>query len=244
MADCGAWMPWYVADYLGDTQHLDTLEHGAYCLLLMTYWRRGKALPDDDKWLATVTGLSLKRWKKVRQKIVELFSQREGHLIHKRVEEEIVKASARLKSARVAGKAGGLAKAYLLTLTVSKEEETAATASAKTKDDLTLPACLDRTKGNGDGRAKRGRRLPVDWEPSEQDRAFAQDCGLSVGTILENFRDYWAGIPGQRGTKLDWSATWRNRCRDLATDPKRGGKGGREDAGIVAAANRVMARKE
>ena len=24
------------------------------------------------------------------------------------------------------------------------------------------------------------------------------------------FRDYWIGIPGQRGRKLDWEATWRN----------------------------------
>jgi hypothetical protein len=26
------------------------------------------------------------------------------------------------------------------------------------------------------------------------------------------FRNYWHAIPGQRGVKLDWNATWRNWC--------------------------------
>jgi hypothetical protein len=47
----------------------------------------------------------------------------------------------------------------------------------------------------------RGTRLPADWQP----RDF-----LEESYELEKFRDYWASVAGQRGTKLDWDATWRN----------------------------------
>ena len=27
------------------------------------------------------------------------------------------------------------------------------------------------------------------------------------------FQDYWLSVPGQKGVKKDWLATWRNWCR-------------------------------
>lgn len=31
--------------------------------------------------------------------------------------------------------------------------------------------------------------------------------------VWAEFRDYWVAIPGARGIKLDWVATWKNWCR-------------------------------
>jgi hypothetical protein len=61
-----------------------------------------------------------------------------------------------------------------------------------------------------------GRRLPEKWEPSPEDRVFAASLLLDVDAVLGEFRDYWKGVPGARGRKLDWSATFRNRCREVA----------------------------
>jgi len=45
--------------------------------------------------------------------------------------------------------------------------------------------------------------------------AWAKGQGFDPHGPLEEFRDHWAGVPGARGTKLDWGATYRNRLRAL-----------------------------
>jgi uncharacterized protein YdaU (DUF1376 family) len=99
------YMPFYPSDYLGDTHHLSTVEHGAYFLLLITYWVRGEALPNDDERLARITKLSLREWKKVRLAVEEFFVI-DGHLwMHKRVELDLAHARNKVALAAKAGRA-------------------------------------------------------------------------------------------------------------------------------------------
>ena len=83
------WMPLYVADYLGDTRRLTTLEHGAYMLLIMEYWQHG-GLPDDDRELADIVGLDAEQWAAMRPRISRLFKP---GWKHKRIDEELAKAA-------------------------------------------------------------------------------------------------------------------------------------------------------
>ena len=64
---------------------------------------------------------------------------------------------------------------------------------------------------------KKGTRLPCDWQPDAALADFAAGRGFTGAALaeeLDRFRDYWASQPGQRGTKLDWPATFRNWLRN------------------------------
>lgn len=91
MADVATWMPFYIGDYLGDTQRLTTEQHGAYILLILDYWRNGPA-PDDDDVLIQITKLERARWKKHRAVLSKLFRIENGEWRHKRIDEELVNA--------------------------------------------------------------------------------------------------------------------------------------------------------
>lgn len=73
-------------------------------------------------------------------------------------------------------------------------------------------------KANAGKTGRRGTRLPDDWEPSETVRVWAkaEHPHVDLRRVLEEFRDYWRALPGQKGTKTDWDATFRNRVRDVA----------------------------
>lgn len=63
--------------------------------------------------------------------------------------------------------------------------------------------------------AKRGTRLPDDWQPSNDlvDQ-MRQECpGVDLHAEHRVYADYWAAQPGQKGVKADWDATWRNWIR-------------------------------
>lgn len=100
------WMPLYVADYLADTGHLGTLEHGAYLLLIMHYWQNGK-LPTDDAQLARICRMSKSGWATIRETMAGLFDE---NWHHKRVDQELEKVDELVAKRTAAGKAGASAR--------------------------------------------------------------------------------------------------------------------------------------
>lgn len=101
---------------------------------------------------------------------------------------------------------------------------------------------------------KRGTRIPddfhinesmTDWGRSE----FPEFRGAAAETA--KFIDYWRALPGQKGVKLDWEATWRNWIR-RAAEGGSGGYGNRpaprgprpDDLGTPDHLQRFLARAE
>jgi hypothetical protein len=64
-------------------------------------------------------------------------------------------------------------------------------------------------------KSNRGSRLPVDFVLSEDWIAFCQKerKDLNPQRVFEEFKDYWTALPAGKGTKADWTATWRNWVR-------------------------------
>lgn len=78
-----------------------------------------------------------------------------------------------------------------------------------------VPPKGDATRRRPRAAAKQqGTRLPDIFPVTEDMAAWAREntpgCGLGDH---ESFCDYWRSVPGAKGLKLDWIATWRNWMR-------------------------------
>ena len=94
MSSPDIWIPFYVGRYLMDTKGLDLAEHGAYLMLLMSYWQTGP-LPDDDKQLARILGIDVKVWRKVFAPVLRpFFTEQDGRLHQKRADIELERTRA------------------------------------------------------------------------------------------------------------------------------------------------------
>jgi len=84
----------------------------------------------------------------------------------------------------------------------------------------------------GRKRVSRGTRLTSGTEITDSQQKFALDSGLrlfEVDRVWAEFVDYWVGVPGSRGVKADWDATWRNWVRRVL-ERKSNGKGNYQTA--------------
>lgn len=104
------YMQLYVADYLADTAHLTTLEHGAYLMLMFNYWQRGESFKANDerslnKRLATVARLSVSEWDEVKGALSEFFDVTDTEWSQARIERDLAAVNAKSTKAKQAGKA-------------------------------------------------------------------------------------------------------------------------------------------
>ncbi|WP_157156251.1 helix-turn-helix domain-containing protein [Diaminobutyricimonas sp. LJ205] len=72
-------------------------------------------------------------------------------------------------------------------------------------------------------RSTTGTRLIEGWMPSP---AVREQMALEAPLVdlrkeHERFTDYWIGVPGARGRKANWDATWRNWIRKANEDASR-----------------------
>lgn len=199
-------MQLYVADYLADTQHLTTEQHGAYLLLLMSMWRAGGSLPSDSKTLAKVAQMAHSRWHKLAPVLMPMFVEEDGRVTQKRLAKEHQKAVLKSQIRKQSGSLGGTAKA------LKDKEAVLAKATVLPQHSSDIRYQIDKRDTNVSPK-KNGSRIPEGFICDED---VAVRIGLSRQQAVSEaakFRDYWISVSGSKGIKQDWPATWRNWCR-------------------------------
>lgn len=201
------YMQFYVADYLADTAHLNAAQHGAYMLLLMNYWQRGKALKNDNERLANVARMSNDEWTANKNIIAEFFQVTADEWIHKRIEIDLKAVAAKSAKAKAAGQASANNRK-------SNGRSTSAKQGVKRTFNHTDKIRTDKNRIDKKVSKGRGSRFALASPPGDWIQfCVTQRPDLDPGGTFDQFSDYWKARPGKEGMKLDWEATWRNWVR-------------------------------
>lgn len=72
-------IPFHIGDFISGTMHMDATERGAYIMLLCAHYQVGEiGLPDDDKKLSRIAGVSPKTWSRIKPTLQEKFTVTNG----------------------------------------------------------------------------------------------------------------------------------------------------------------------
>ena len=183
-----AYFPLLMDRWIAGTQELSFEERGFYISLLVYLYDTGKPIKDSDH-AARILRCDKRTSRRLWAKLLPKFRLTSGGIRH-RLCDELLRNGGKIKTLE--------GNRFPLKPDPDPEKE---------KDS---PSESPKRKCE-----PRGCRLPEEWQPDDQLRRWAarQVPGLDLAIETAKFRDYWQGASGQRATKRDWPATWRNWIR-------------------------------
>jgi uncharacterized protein YdaU (DUF1376 family) len=103
----------YFDDWLTGTMELSAEQRGAYITVCALIWKTGNRLKDNDAVLARWCAMSVRKWRAVRQLLIEAgkLEVADGYIRQQRAEAELETARERREKARENGAKGGRKKA-------------------------------------------------------------------------------------------------------------------------------------
>ena len=218
-------LPYYKAyprDFIEGTIGMPFEIKCAYRVILDLIYMQGGELPDDARYISGLLGCSIRKWKSIRQELIDCDKlQVSGEfLTNKRAEKE------------------------LETLAKLQDKQRENRSRPNKNNNLQTPP-FDHTEPEPDKKEepkgsskKRGSRLSEDWQLPKAWGQWAVSEGLdeiSVRREADKFRDYWISAPASKAVKVEWQAVWRNWVRKVLDDrrskPSRHGARGSNDFG-------------
>ena len=191
-----------IPDWVLHTSHLEPDEEAIYFRLLNHYYDTELPIPKETQTVLRRLRL-LPYSEKVQIILQEYFTLDGNFWYHKRCDFEIEAYHAKAERNRAVGQKGGR----------PKKTQTKPTANPNLTQN-NLKQETTNINHNTIIKAQRGSRLPHDWVLTKSLGEWAQSerPDLNIRQVAEQFKDYWIAQAGQKGVKLDWSATWRNGC--------------------------------
>lgn len=201
-----------IADWHLATSHLMLEEEAIYFKLINYYYDTEQPIPKETQ--TVIRRLRLGNYSDMVNLVLqEFFILEDDGWHHVRCDQEIEKYHDKAENNKKVGKLGGrprknkdLETNPQITQTVSKNnpQETL----TKNQEPLT-------NNHSSGAKAPKAKRLDIDSLPTD----WLEFCkttrpDLKPQSVFDQFKDYWVAQSGQKGSKLDWSATWRNWVRN------------------------------
>lgn len=248
-----SFMPLYIGDYLADTAHLTTEEHGAYMLLLMHYWRAGGPITSDDAQLARVTRCTVKEWGKIKPTVLAFFNLEGERLVHGRVEHELKRAAEQYQ-AKVERAKAGAAKRW------GKQSSGKPEAPAQDMPEqcLSIPQavldqCQPQPQPHSIGKPIEGARSRTVWPSeavvpekwiliAEQQRRMAGLPEIDLHVLARMFANHYAADTQNPRTMTEFQAKWNNWAlkEKPANGSRTGAKSQLEQLAEIVRSNHVL----
>lgn len=212
------WMPFYPADYLSDTGHLETVEHGAYLLLMLHAWRHNGALPADHDRLRRITRLERDQWAESKDVLLEFFHLDGESYRHDRIDAELEKAAAKVEAAKRAGKASGKARARR----PASDEQSLNDRSADVEQPLNGRSTNAERKGQRNtNKSQSQSQSPLKdscSSPDGNERAQKKSVSKKGSSKpAERFHEFWELYPRKEG-KARALKVWKAKGLDHVAD--------------------------
>ena len=99
---------WYPDTHIADTANLTLEEQGAYRLLMDHMWIKGGTIRNNDKEIARLLRISIKRWKKLKLALADYLVIELGTISQKRLKRDYQNAINKSKTNAANGKLGGM----------------------------------------------------------------------------------------------------------------------------------------
>jgi len=193
-----------IGDYMKHTLHLTPEEDLAYRRLLDMYYDTESPIPNNIPSVSRRLRMDSKIVESVLNEFFEASS--EGYKNY-RADGEIADYHKFLEKQKANGRLGGRPK---------KGKKPIANPDLTQSEPKKSLNNKQQTTNNTDvAKATKGTRFNLDAIPEDWILFCRKErSDLNPSVVFDGFKDYWVSVAGQKGVKLDWSATWRNWIRN------------------------------